>query len=100
MTASKMTTARMAAVTSLTIPSVSSAAATRSRAGTTSRIGVMTVGPVATSSAPIRNARFQETAAELNANYGDSGAHECDSRTDENESERRGRSTRVASKRR
>ncbi len=66
--ASKMTTATMAAVTSLTIPSVSSAAPTRSRTGTTSRIGAMTVGPVATSSAPT-GTRGPDTAAELNANW-------------------------------
>jgi len=55
MTTSKTTTARTAAVTSLTIPSVSSAAATRSRTGTTSKIGVITVGPVAMSSDATRN---------------------------------------------
>ena len=58
----KKTIARMAAVTSLTIPSVSSAAATRSRTGTTSRIGVTTVGPVATSNAPMVSARFHGTS--------------------------------------
>ena len=63
---SKTTTARMAAVTSLTMPSVSRAASTRSRTGTTSMMGVMTVGPVATSSAPMRKANSQEVSAKAN----------------------------------
>jgi len=56
---SKMTTATIAAVTSLTIPSVSKAVATWSLTRTTLRIGVITVGPVATSNAPIRSAISQ-----------------------------------------
>jgi len=56
---SKITTATIAAVTSLTIPSVSSAVATWSLTRTTLSIGVMTVGPVATSSAPISSAISQ-----------------------------------------
>jgi len=56
------TTARIAAVTSLTIPSVSRVAATRSRTGTTFRIGVTTVGPVAINSAPINSAMSQSAS--------------------------------------
>jgi len=54
-----MTTATIAAVTSLTIPSVSNAVATWSLTRTTLSIGVITVGPVATSSAPMSSAISQ-----------------------------------------
>jgi len=57
------TMARMAAVTSLTTPSVSRAAPTRSRTGTTSRMGVMTVGPVATSRLPTRKETSQRASS-------------------------------------